>query len=227
MTRSLFFGVLRLATAVLGIVALTSRFVYGLGFSSFASQNFFGYLTVQSNMVAVVVCVMSGVVALRGRGEPVWMPGLRVSITTFLVVAGIVFSMLVIQSAERGYYLEVPWSDQILHYWLPVILLVDWLVGPGNQRAPWRTLAYVIGYPLVWGLATLVRGPIVGWYPYFFMDPDQVSGWLEFLAYAVGALTLFAVVASLLMLAPRFIARLDRLVTLIGGRVRARRSSDR
>lgn len=227
MTRWRFFGVLRLATAVLGVVALTSRFVYGLGFSSFASQNFFGYLTVQSNMVAVVVCVMSGVVALRARGEPTWMPGLRVSVTTFLVVAGIVFTMLVTQSAERGYYLEVPWSDQILHYWLPAILLVDWLVGPGRQCTPWRTLVYVIGYPLVWGLVTLVRGSLVGWYPYFFMDPDQVSGWAEFLAYAVGALALFAVVATVLMLAPRLIARIDRLVTLIARRARARPSTDR
>lgn len=227
MTRSRFFGVVRLATAVLGVVALTSRFVYGLGFSSFASQNFFGYLTVQSNMVAVVVCVMSGIVAVRSRAEPVWMPGLRVAVTTFLVVAGIVFTLLVTQSAARGYYLEVPWSDQVLHYWIPAILLVDWLVGPGRKTTQWRTLVYIVGYPLVWGLATLARGTIVGWYPYFFMDPDQVSGWAEFLAYAGGALALFASVATVLILAPRLVARADRLVTLIAQMVRVRSSAVR
>ena len=31
----------------------------------------------------------------------------------------------------------------------------------------WWTLAYL----LVWGAFTLVRGEIIGWYPYRFMDP--------------------------------------------------------
>ncbi len=231
MTRWRIFGVLRLAAAVAGIVALSSRFVYGLGFSSFASLNFFGYLTVQSNMVAVVANVIGGVIALRARGEPSWLPGMRVSVATFLIVAGIVFTILVTQSASRGYLIEVPWSDRILHYWLPAFLLVDWLVGPGSRRAPWRTLAIVVGYPLGWGAVTLVRGSIVGWYPYFFMDPAQVSGPGEIAGYGAAALALFAGVATALLLAPAVEERVvdARVLQILRERrrtVRARSSPD-
>ena len=30
-----------------------------------------------------------------------------------------------------------------------------------------------VGYLLVWGTATLIRGEAVGWYPYPFMDPTD------------------------------------------------------
>ncbi len=46
-------GLLRLAAAAAGIAALIARFFYGASFRTFVSTDFFGYLTVQSNMAAV------------------------------------------------------------------------------------------------------------------------------------------------------------------------------
>jgi len=202
--RRRIFGVLRLLAAVTGVIALIARFQYGLGFSAFTSSNFFAYLTVQSNMVAVVANVACGIVALRRASDPWWMPGLRAAVTSFLIVAGIVFAILASQAAERGYRLDVPWSDQILHYWLPAYLLLDWLLAPGERRVSWRILTIVVGYPFGWGLVTLVRGPLVGWYPYFFLDPTQISGFGEFALFSLAALALFAAVASLLVLEGRW-----------------------
>lgn len=215
LARRRIFGVLRLLAAVTGVIALVARFDYGLGFSAFASANFFAYLTVQSNMVAVVANVACGIVALRRASDPWWMPGLRTAVTSFLIVAGIVFAILAAQASERGYRLDVPWSDQILHYWLPAYLLLDWLLAPGERRVSWRILAVVIGYPVGWGVVTLIRGPLVGWYPYFFLDPAQVSGFGEFALLSLAALALFALIASLLILEGRF-HPLRRLESAIG-----------
>jgi len=213
--RRRIFGVLRLLAAVTGAIALVARFQYGLGFSAFTSSNFFAYLTVQSNMVAVIANVAGGIVALRRASDPWWMPGLRAAVTTCLIVAGIVFALLASQAATRGYRLDVPWSDQILHYWIPAYLLLDWLFAPGERRVSWRILAVVVGYPVGWGLVTLVRGPLVGWYPYFFLDPAQVSGFGEFALFSLAALALFAAVASLLVLEGRW-HPLRRLETAMG-----------
>ncbi len=202
MTARGVFGTLRLLVAVVGVVALVARFQYGLGFSAFASANFFGYLTVQSNMVAVVANVLCGVAALRRPVDPAWMPGLRLCVTTFLIVAGIVFALLASQAEARGYRLDVPWSDQLLHFWIPGYLLLDWLLAPGERHVRRAVLWIVIGYPLGWGVVTLVRGAIIGWYPYFFLDPAQVSGPLEFIAYSAAAIGLFTAVAIGLMLLP-------------------------
>lgn len=218
-------GALRLLAAALGVVALIARFQYGLGFSVFIASNFFGYLTVQSNIMAIGLGVVSGVVALRRHHDPAWMPALRVAVTSWMLVAGLVFALLASQAATRGYRLDVPWSDQILHFVLPAWLLLDWLLAPGERRTDVRVLLVVVGYPLVWGVATLIRGAIVGWYPYFFLDPAQVSGLGELLAYGAAALGLFALVGAILRALPRI--PIGRMLALSRPRPRPRRREAR
>jgi hypothetical protein len=130
-------------------------------------------------------------------------------VTSYLTVAGIVFGLLAAQAAERDYRLDVPWSDQLLHFWIPGLALADWLLAPGRHRVSWRFSALVLGYPLVWGIITMVRGSIVGWYPYFFLDPYQVQNIGEFAIYSALALALFSATATLLNLASRMMDRLE------------------
>jgi hypothetical protein len=48
-----------------------------------------------------------------------------------------------------------------------------------------------LAYPLVFCAYSLIRGPIVGWYPYPFLDPDLSGGYggvaLSCIAIAIGA----------------------------------------
>ena len=196
-------GSLRLAVAVLGVVALAGRFAYGLDFVTFSVGNYFGYLTHQSNIAAVVMFAAGGIAMLRGIREPEWASAGRMLITSYLTVAGIVFGLLAAQAAEREYRLDVPWSDQLLHFWIPGLALADWLLAPGRHRVSWRFSALVLGYPLVWGMVTMVRGSLVGWYPYFFLDPGQLSSIGEFAGYSAAALALFSGIATLLNLGAR------------------------
>ncbi|WP_210481703.1 Pr6Pr family membrane protein [Naasia sp. SYSU D00948] len=196
-------GLVRLAAATAGIVALVARFLYGASFRSFVSTDFFGYLTVQSNLAAVGVHLFAGMLALRGQAESRRFTELRAAVTCFLLVAGIVFGILASQAPSQGYRLDVPWSDQVLHFFLPTYALVDWLVFPGRQRVRWRTLLWMLAYPVAWGLVTIVRGQLVGWYPYFFLDPAQAGYPLSFLLYSAGALGLFLAIGVGLTAATR------------------------
>jgi hypothetical protein len=190
------FGALRLGMAMLCLVALVARFVWGLGSATFTAGNFFAYLTVQSNMGFVVVSVITGVIGLRGTNDPAWLDTMRASVLSLTVSSGVVFGFLIEQAGARGFRIDVPWSDQVLHFWLPTIALLDWIIAPGRRRALWRAVVIVLVFTVGWGLVTLVRGPIVGWYPYFFLDPAQVSGPGEFFLFGALALTLFGGISS-------------------------------
>ncbi|WAC51247.1 Pr6Pr family membrane protein [Frigoribacterium sp. SL97] len=176
-------GVLRLLAAAVGVVALVADFVYVLGFSTFSSINYFSYFTQQSNMANVVVLAFAGVVSLRGRQEPDWFAGVHALVSTYVIVSGIVFGIIVAESASHDYRIEVPWSSQLLHFVIPTFVLVDWVFGPDRPRVRWRVLSVVLVFPLVWGVFMIVRGADVGWYPYFFLDPAQVTWPGEFLLY--------------------------------------------
>jgi hypothetical protein len=208
-------GCARLSFAVVCLVALVARFLWGLGSATFTAGNFFAYLTMQSNIAFLLVCVVGGIAALRSDSDPPWLTDLHAVVLSWTVVAGVVFALLVQQAGQREYRIDVPWSDQVLHFWLPALALVEWIVAPGRGRARWRILSLVLGYPVVWGVLTLVRGASVGWYPYFFLDPGQVQDPLEFVLYSTLALSAFALVGCMVVTLAR--------TPPIGARLRFRR----
>jgi hypothetical protein len=212
------FGFLRLFVALVCAVALVSRFIWGLGSATFTASNFFAYLTIQSNIAFVVVSVMGGVCALRQADDPRWLTTLRATVLSCTVSAGIVFAVLIQQAGARNFRIDVPWSDQILHFWLPALAVLGWIVAPGRGAGLRRALLFVLGYLVLWGVFTLVRGSIVGWYPYFFLDPAQVNSFGEFAFFCVLALTLFTLVTtSMLGLSrTRPVAERERVLAAVG-----------
>jgi len=197
------FAVLRLGAAAVCLAALIHRLSWGLASNTIASQNFFAYLTNQSNIVFVVLLTIAGVIGLRRATDPRWLTVALALVFSWTITAGIVFAVMVWQGGERGIRIDVPWSDQVLHFWLPACTAAAWALAPGHRRVPWRVVPITLIYPLVWGGFTLWRGPLIGWYPYYFLDPRQVSGPAEFLTFSGIALAVFGAVAAGLVMASR------------------------
>jgi hypothetical protein len=179
-TTRRFFGLSRLAAAALCIVALVHRLIWGLSSQTIAGDNFFAYLTIQSNIAFSVLAIAAGVIALRHDADPAWLTTARAIVLSWTITAGLAFALIVWQAGVRGIRIDVPWSDVVLHFVLPVWTVLSWVLGPGRHRASWRVVPFVLLYPVVWGLFTMWRGSRVGWYPYYFLDLRQVSGLPEF-----------------------------------------------
>ena len=197
----------RLALAIVEVVAIVANFTYVLGFSTFGVSNFFCYFTIMTAIATVPTLVASGVFALRRPAEPRAMAMLRTVVLTHLLLSGLVFGIIVSQASTRDYRIEVPWSDQLLHFLIPVLVLADWLVdrfaGPLAVALPWRTVLWAIPFPTVWLAFTLWRGQAVGWYPYFFLDPAQVSGPWEIAMYCAAVLVIIMSMTGALVWASR------------------------
>jgi hypothetical protein len=216
------FALLRVVVLVVGVVALVGDFDYVLGFSSFATGNWFSYFTTESAFVLDVTLAIGVLGALRWAEDPPWFVALRIVATTYAITSGAVFAVIVAQATRHDYTVDVPWSSQLLHFWIPAYALLDWVLAPGRTAARWRLLPWVLALPAVWATFTLIRGPLVGWYPYFFLDPAQVSGPLEQAFY----LALVGVI--LLAVSGLFVVTSTRPVpTLRGARIRTSRARRR
>ncbi|MDT0156095.1 Pr6Pr family membrane protein [Microbacterium sp. ARD32] len=202
LTRRIF-GWLRLLAAAACVVSLTHRMLWGMGSQTLASENFFAYLTIQSNVAFTIITLIAGITALRRARDPIWLTSARALVLSWTVTAGLAFSIIVWQAGVRGIPITVPWSDVVLHYVLPACAVAGWVLGPGRRAASWRVLPLVLLYPVIWGVFTIWRGRIIGWYPYYFLDPRQVSGLPEMSISCLAALSIFAVVASALVLLSR------------------------
>lgn len=169
--------------------------------------NFFSFFTILSNVSAVVVLTWSAVAYLRNpaaRHESRAVGTVLVCVTTYMIVTGIVYNLLLRQVVlPQG--ATVPWSNEVLHLVGPLFLLADLLLAWHRRRPEWSTVPIAAIFPLVWIAYTLVRGglttsPVTGepwWYPYPFLNPHVVEGgWTGVIAYCIGIAVALLAIAS-------------------------------
>ena len=64
-------------------------------------------------------------------------------------------------------------ADKLLHMVVPLLAVVGWLVFGPRERASREDLVPFLVVPVVWLVYTLVRGALVDWYPYPFIDVGE------------------------------------------------------
>jgi hypothetical protein len=152
--------------------------------------NFFSFFTIQSNIVAAIVLFLTGLAGLSGARLPAWWDRLRGAATAYMATTGIVFLVL-LSGISADLQLTEPWVDTVLHQVMPVVMVLDWLLVPPAVALAFRPSAIWAAYPIAYCVWSLIRGPIVDWYPYPFLDPDKPGGYLGVAAYAIGIAILF------------------------------------
>jgi hypothetical protein len=159
----------KVAFAFLGFSALVTEVATLVARHRFAAGNFFSYFTVEANTLAVVSLVLSAFALARGRRDR-RLDLCRGAVTLYMTTTILVFIVLL-----SGYSSEeltaVPWDNTVLHYIMPIVVIVDWLVAGRVAPVAFRTSATWLAFPLAYLAYSLVRGPIADWYPYPFMDP--------------------------------------------------------
>lgn len=199
----------RLAAAALGFAAVIAQLSLTVQIALQATTpwgshlptvwaNFLSFFTIDSNLIAAVVFVVAGVWGIRHRlddePEPRWLAVLLVCASTYMIVTGIVYNLL-LRGIELPQGVTVPWSNEVLHVVFPLILLADVLFAPRRRALPWRTVFVTAIFPIVWAGYTMIRANLVTapatgnawWYPYPFLDPRLVpGGYLGVAGYILG-----------------------------------------
>lgn len=204
--------VTRLAVAVALIAAIVAQLRSSIDFAGKDGDrdtlnvlvNFFSYFTIDSNILTIVMLLVGAAFLARGDAlEPKAFTVFRASVTTYMVITGVVYNVLLRGELTQG--ATVAWSNELLHVVGPAYVLVDWLVAPGRNRLEPRTVLAVLAFPIAWLAYTLVRGPFATdpylltsyWYPYPFINPEtSTGGYASVAAYAVGISVVFAGVAA-------------------------------
>ncbi|MBW4043136.1 MAG: Pr6Pr family membrane protein [Acidobacteria bacterium] len=175
-------AVLRLAVAMLVVAAIVATIV---SVWPIMVVNFFGFFTVQSNVIGAVVAVIGAIRLLRGVPRGTAWAVVHWASASYLAVVGIVYWALLAPLGAAG-GVPVPWANFVLHAVTPVLAIVDLLLSPDRDRPPVRLLPIVLVYPLVWTAVVLLRGATDGWVPYPFLDPSQgygvVAAWAALVA---------------------------------------------
>ncbi len=185
----------RLAISLLTLGALSAQLIVHVR-SEFSVVNSFSYFTNLSNLFAAVVMLIGAAYPIQHRDPNPTQDLVRGSSVAGMVVVGIVFSILL-----RGHDLGslMPWVNTVTHYVMPIAVALDWLYQPPKSSLALSQVQYWLIFPLIYLVYTLVRGAIVGWYPYPFLNPANVGGYGGVLLYSLAIIVLFLVISWVLM----------------------------
>jgi hypothetical protein len=213
------FGILRVAIAAAVVAAVVGQLILSVsnwraaGLADIGVQiaNFFSFFTIESNVLTVAVALIGAWLLFSKKGaDPGWFLGLRLATVTYMTTTGIVYNLL-LRGVELPQGTTLEWSNEVLHLIAPAYIVVDWLLAPGRRPIAWKRLWPVLIFPLVWGIYTLVRGPLTYdailkrnyWYPYPFLNPNtapegyfSVAFYIVLIAVVIGAVCAGAIWVS-------------------------------
>jgi hypothetical protein len=193
----------RTAAFFVAIWALAARSDCAFVTETCLGTNVFSYFTIHSAFLLVLALLLATMHTASRVPEPAWLTVFRGLATTYTVVSGVVFGTLLVNAELFNHMFLVPLSSKVLHFVLPVYAVLDLLLAPGRNRLRWRTAGISLVFPALWAVYTMVRGELVGWYPYVFLDPAVVGGYGTVAVYALALSAFILLVAVLVVAATR------------------------
>ncbi len=127
--------------------------------------NILFFFTIESNIILMVTCLC---LALRLTGWGTTFAVFRLMGVVCIAITGIVYYAVLKDLLDLHGAAYV--SDLILHTISPLMAVAGWLVFGPRRLASYRVAGLVVLYPVLYLAVTLIRGPIVHWYPYPFVD---------------------------------------------------------
>jgi hypothetical protein len=197
-------GALRLAVGIALAITIGIQIGDRVANDAFDPWEYFSYFTIETSLFNIVVLAAGGLLALRRPVDTRLFTTVRMATLTYAIVTAGVYNLL-LRGIPREGFQGLSWPNEVVHVWVPLVLLVDWLITPGRPALPWRSLWLVPVYPVAWAAYTFIRAgasagsPGGAIYPYPFLDP-ATAGWGSVFAYIVG-LTLFLVALGALAVA--------------------------
>jgi hypothetical protein len=186
---------LAVLTALVIQVPITAGAVEGF-FDTPAARvvNLFLFFTILSNVLAGVTAAALALAPPR-TDRPA---GLLGRVARFDAVLAVTVTAAVYHTLLASLYHLVgaeAFADQLFHTVVPAMTVLGWLLFGPRDEVDRRVVAWSLAYPLAWLAMALVRGAIIGWYPYPFVDVLEL-GYGRVAVNAVGVTLLFLVLAA-------------------------------
>lgn len=172
-SRKYLFATLRLIAVIAVGSAIVATFFDTASRATINPFNFFGFFTMQSNIITAVVLLLAALATFTGRPQAPLLVLARACATTYIAIVGIVYNTLLV-GLEGGVSLE--WANWVLHVAFPIYAALDWTFFGDHTTLPRKRLWLVLIFPVLWTVVVLIRGATDGWVPYPFLDPATGFG---------------------------------------------------
>ena len=183
---------------LIGWFALATQFYLqinsGLADTDELLIRFFSYFTILTNIIVAICCTA---LLIKPAGKFFSKHTTLTAITVYIVVVGIIYNVI-LRSIWKPEGLQMI-VNELLHLVIPALFFIYWLFFVDKNKLSWTVILPWLIYPLVYLVYVLIRGTFSGFYPYPFLDADEL-GFRKVLLNSAGVTAAF-VILSLLFVA--------------------------
>lgn len=155
-----------IALSVYTSVQTPGRFHSGVerGFNTFA------FFTIQSNLIVGATTML---LALKLERPSTVFRVFRLIGLVAITITGVVYHVALARILDLDGVHQL--GDQLVHTVVPLLTVLGWLIfGPRGQTSA-RVAGLSALFPFCWLAFTLIRGAVIGWYPYPFLDVTSLG----------------------------------------------------
>jgi hypothetical protein len=107
------------------------------------------------------------------QGEFFSQPRVSTAITAYITFVWIAYNILLRHLWNpTGLQLIV---DELLHSFIPILTILYWLIFVSKSELQWKSILLWMIYPLIYLMYILTRGALSGFYPYPFIDVNDLG----------------------------------------------------
>ena len=169
-----------LLIGILALFGVSAQFIISINRAIAADNsvsqvviNMLGYFTILTNTFAAVVLIIVGLLPNSRMGKVFATPTVFGCVITSMLWVGIGFHLLLSDYWSPDGMEAV--TNYLNHYIVPSALLIIWLIfPPKTQISKWTPLFWEL-YPVVYGIYIILRGELIGNYPYPFFDVNVIA----------------------------------------------------
>ena len=166
--------------------------------------SYFSYFTILTNTLAAIVLTYAADTRPSSGRAFFLQPWVASGIAVSIIVVGAAYSLLLRQLWQPE---GLQWlANEVLHDVMPVLYALYWWFYVPKGVLRWSHVGLWILYPLVYFAYILLRGHLLGVYPYPFVDVEKL-GYAQTFINASGILAGFVAVALLVVAVDRWRAQ--------------------
>ncbi len=164
--------------------------------------NTMSYFTVLTNLLIAMSLSVTILFPETKIGHFFVKPLVQSSLTANIIIVCVIYNFALrsvwIQPVPEFIY------NNILHVLTPILYLLRWIIYVPKGKLLWSDSIKSLIYPFTYLIYTLIRGGLVNWYPYFFIDLRELN-YLEAGKNIVWVLILFLITGIIMIFIDKII----------------------
>ena len=172
-----------------------------------AVGRFFIFFTILTNLLVAISLTFILLKPNSSVGKFFAKPSTVTAITLYIFIVGLVYN-IILRRLWQPIGLQLL-ADELLHVAVPVLFIIYWIFFVEKGSLKWKNCFSWLLYPVAYLFYALIRGYIEGFYPYPFLDLNEL-GYQRVILNCLGLTIVFIVIGFLLIAIDKIFASYKR-----------------